>query len=73
MRRQSFVVQIVVCLGPGALLYWGFADGCSLTALLLVSGQVGTERGGVLELFAAQLHQETEAAQSEHFPNTMSS
>ena len=41
--RQVLLVQVAFHLALGALFYWGFGDGRSLAALLLVSGQVGAE------------------------------
>ena len=41
-----------------AQLHRGLSDdGCKLAALLLMSSQVGTQRGGILELLATQLQE----------------
>lgn len=53
--RRRLVVQLAFRPLRGALLGRRFGDRRSLAPLLLVSGQVSLERGGVLELLAAEL------------------
>lgn len=59
VRRHGPVLQVGVHVPLGALRRRRFADGRPLAALLLVSGQVGAQGGGVLELLATQLQQQT--------------